>query len=112
MTCHRPARHARRHSGESRGDQTQRNALHLATGWIAEHGWVITEVIEQRPVTRADFTDTEYLQYFEQALTDSALRGWALGEPDFVKNLQKMTARRVSKSTAGRPLANKIPLTK
>ena len=48
----------------------------------------------------------------QQALTDSALRGWALGEPDFVKNLQKMTARRVSKSTAGRPLANKIPLTK
>ena len=48
----------------------------------------------------------------QQALTDSALRGWALGEPDFVKNLQKMTARRVSKSTAGRPLAAKTPLTK
>ena len=48
----------------------------------------------------------------QQALTDSALRGWALGEPDFVKNLQKMTARRVSKSTAGRPLAAKKPLTK
>ena len=52
-------------------DQTQRNAMHVAAGWVAEHGWVITEVIEQRPVTRADFTDTEYLQYFEQALTDS-----------------------------------------
>lgn len=46
----------------------------------------------------------------QQALTDSALQGWALGEPDFVKNLQKMTARRVSKSTAGRPLATKNPL--
>jgi len=46
----------------------------------------------------------------QQALTDSALQGWALGEPDFVKNLQKMTARRVSKSTAGRPLATKDPL--
>ncbi len=52
-------------------DQTQRNAMHVAAGWIAEHGWVITEVIEQRRVTRADFADTEYLQYFEQALTDS-----------------------------------------
>ena len=52
-------------------DQTQRNAMHVAAGWVAEHGWVITEVIEQRPVTRADFADTEYLQYFEQALTDS-----------------------------------------
>jgi len=48
----------------------------------------------------------------QQALTDSALRGWALGEPDFVKNLQKMTVRRVSKSTAGRPLATKKPLLK
>lgn len=48
----------------------------------------------------------------QQALTDSALRGWALGEPDFVKNLQKITTRRVSKSTAGRPLAVKTPLVK
>jgi hypothetical protein len=52
-------------------DQTLRNAMHIASGSIAEHGWVILEVIEQRPATRADFTDTEYLQYFEQALTDS-----------------------------------------
>jgi putative transposase len=41
----------------------------------------------------------------QHALTDSALRGWALGEPEFLKNMQKMTARRMSKSTAGRPLA-------
>ncbi len=52
-------------------DQTHRNAMHVAAGWIAEHGWVVTEVLEQRPVTRADFAGTEYLQYFEQALTDS-----------------------------------------
>jgi putative transposase len=39
----------------------------------------------------------------QESLTDSALRGWALGEPEFVKNLQKLTARRVSKSNAGRP---------
>lgn len=37
------------------------------------------------------------------ALTDSALRGWALGEPDYVADLQKRTARRVSKTRAGRP---------
>ncbi len=41
----------------------------------------------------------------QAALTDSALRGWALGDPDFVKRLQKLTERRVSKSEAGRPLA-------
>jgi putative transposase len=39
----------------------------------------------------------------QQALTDSALRGWALGEPEFVSHLQKLTARRVSKRSAGRP---------
>jgi len=43
----------------------------------------------------------------QQALTDSALRGWALGEPDFVADLQKRTERRVSKATAGRPVADK-----
>jgi len=40
----------------------------------------------------------------QKALTDSALRGWALGEPEFVASLQKMTERRVSKGSAGRPV--------
>jgi hypothetical protein len=52
-------------------DQTARNAMHVAAGWIAEHGWLIAEVIEQVAVTRDDFAETEYLQYYEQALTDS-----------------------------------------
>lgn len=39
----------------------------------------------------------------QQALTDSALRGWALGEADYVADLQKRTLRRVSKTRAGRP---------
>lgn len=41
----------------------------------------------------------------QKALTDSALRGWALGGPEFVENLQKKTTRRVSKGTAGRPVS-------
>ena len=39
----------------------------------------------------------------QQALTDATLRGWALGEADFVADLQKRTGRRISKSKAGRP---------
>lgn len=39
----------------------------------------------------------------ERALTESALRGWALGESDYVEDLQKRTARRVAKGKAGRP---------
>ena len=37
-------------------------------------------------------------------LTDAALRGWALGNADFVASLQALTARRVSKAAAGRPV--------
>lgn len=40
----------------------------------------------------------------QQALTDSALRGWALGEADYVAELQKRTARRVMPAKAGRPV--------
>lgn len=40
----------------------------------------------------------------QRALTDSVMRGWALGEPDYVADLQKLTGRRVSKSAAGRPV--------
>jgi putative transposase len=43
----------------------------------------------------------------QQALTDSALRGWALGEPDYVADLQRRTARRVSKTRVGRPVKTK-----
>jgi putative transposase len=39
-----------------------------------------------------------------RALTDSALRGWALGEPDYVADLQRRTQRRVARSQAGRPV--------
>jgi putative transposase len=40
----------------------------------------------------------------QQALTDSALRGWALGEPDYVAELQRRTQRRVMPAKAGRPV--------
>lgn len=37
------------------------------------------------------------------ALTDSTLKGWALGDASFLQNLQKETPRRLSKGQAGRP---------
>ena len=40
-------------------------------------------------------------------LTQSVLSGWALGEANFVADLQKRTERRVEKSRAGRPFMNK-----
>jgi hypothetical protein len=63
-------------------DQTLRNAMHVVTGSMAEHGWAAIEVIEQHAVTRADFADTEYLQYFEQALLESEVFLYELEEPE------------------------------
>ena len=40
----------------------------------------------------------------QQALTDSALSGWVLGDADFVADLQKRTQRRLSKAQPGRPV--------
>jgi putative transposase len=43
----------------------------------------------------------------QAALTDSALRGWALGSTTFVAELQNLTDRRLTKSLAGRPSVSK-----
>jgi putative transposase len=40
----------------------------------------------------------------ERALTDSTLRGWALGDATYVAELQRRTERRVIKAAAGRPV--------
>ena len=42
-------------------------------------------------------------QQQQEALTDSAFKGWALGGPEFMAALQKLTARRLIKGKAGRP---------
>ncbi len=39
----------------------------------------------------------------QDALTQSVLKAWALGDADFVAELQKLTDRRLSKARAGRP---------
>lgn len=46
----------------------------------------------------------------KRALTDSALRGWALGEMDYVTDLQRRTERRVSRAQPGRPRTRAIDL--
>ncbi len=45
----------------------------------------------------------------QEAMTSSALRGWALGEPDYIADLQKRTARRIAKARAGRPISTAAP---
>ena len=52
-------------------DQTLRNALHIAKGWIQDAGWFVEEIEEQYPVTAEDYTDKpDSAQYYAQALID------------------------------------------
>jgi hypothetical protein len=50
--------------------QTRANAVYVASGWIMDNGWTVTDLVEQREVTRADYAGTEDEQYYEQVLTD------------------------------------------
>jgi putative transposase len=67
--------------------------------------WELGNTPFARDAAYAELVNTGITAQQQQALTDSALRGWALGEPDYVADLQKRTARRVSKIRAGRPPA-------
>ena len=48
----------------------------------------------------------------QAALTDAALRGWALGSEDFVAELQNKSPRRMVKNKAGRPSATEKSIEK
>ncbi|QTN27675.1 transposase [Rhodoferax sp. AJA081-3] len=67
--------------------------------------WALGNTPFAREAAYADLVQAGISTSQQQALTDSALRGWALGAPEFVENLQKKTTRRVSKGTAGRPVS-------
>jgi putative transposase len=40
----------------------------------------------------------------QEAITDATLHGWAMGDADFVADLQKRTPRRITRSQPGRPV--------
>jgi len=65
--------------------------------------WALGNTPFAREQAYAELVRTGISQAQQQALTDSALRGWALGEPDYVADLQRRTDRRVVRSQAGRP---------
>jgi hypothetical protein len=62
--------------------QTRKNAFHVAVGWISEDGWIPSELLEQRTVTRTDFEGSEDLRYYEQALTDGEVFKFEIEEPE------------------------------
>ena len=71
--------------------------------------WELGNTPFAREAAYADLVRAGITADQQNDLTQSVLRGWALGEPDFVARLQKQTERRVSKSQAGRPVSRTAP---
>ncbi len=73
--------------------------------WLTPHPlyWELGNTPFAREIAYANLVQSGIASVQQTALTDATLRGWALGEPEFVADLQKRTPRRVSKTTAGRP---------
>lgn len=67
--------------------------------------WELGNTPFAREAAYADLVQSGLTSAQQSALTDATLRGWALGEPDFVADLQKRTQRRVSQKSAGRPVS-------
>jgi putative transposase len=68
--------------------------------------WELGNTPFARDQAYADLVRAGLSRAQEQALTDSALRGWALGEANYVAELQRRTERRVARAQAGRPRLN------
>ena len=67
--------------------------------------WELGNTPFAREAAYAELVQAGVNPVHQTALTDATLSGWALGEPDFVADLQKRTQRRVVKGQAGRPHA-------
>ena len=66
--------------------------------------WTLGNTPFAREAAYAELVGAGIPRQQQQALTNSALQGWALGDTNYVAELQKRTARRVSKAKVGRPL--------
>ncbi len=67
--------------------------------------WSLGNTPFAREAAYADLVRSGISEQQKADLTQSALSGWALGGPDFVADLQKLTDRRVARSSAGRPVS-------
>ena len=68
--------------------------------------WRLGNTPFAREVAYDALVQSDVASNHQQALTDSTLSGWALGDADFLQNLQALTPRRMTPKPAGRPPAN------
>jgi len=97
--------HARDYSWSSHGHYIGQKTERLITPHPLY--WELGNTPFAREAAYADLVNEGLSADKQLALTQSTLHGWALGDPDFVADLQKKTGRRVSKTLAGRPPNNK-----
>lgn len=65
--------------------------------------WELGNTPFAREMAYAELIHADLSPQQQSALTEATLRGWALGEPDYVAALQQRTERRLSPGRAGRP---------
>ena len=65
--------------------------------------WELGNTPFARDVAYAELVRAGIDAHQQGALTNATDRGWALGDPDYMADLQRRTRRRVSKGRAGRP---------
>jgi putative transposase len=68
--------------------------------------WAMGNTPFSREAAYADLAKNGVEECSQLALTEATLGGWALGDRDFVAELQKRIPRRVTKGSPGRPPAN------
>lgn len=66
--------------------------------------WALGNTPFAREAAYAELVQAGISAAQQGALTDATLRGWALGEGDFLAEVQKKSPRRVVRSKAGRPV--------
>jgi putative transposase len=74
--------------------------------------WELGNTPFAREAAYAELVQSGINSVQQAALTDATMQGWALGEADFVADLQKRTDRRVAKIGAGRPFSVNKPSNK
>ena len=74
-------------------------------GLITPHPliWELGNTPFEREAAYAEMVQAGLAANQQGALTDAALKGWALGGADFMAELQEKTARRPQKTKVGRP---------
>ena len=72
--------------------------------------WALGNTPFAREAAYAALVEEGVAPSIEAALSAAVVSGWALGDREYVEELQSRTSRRVSRGQAGRPpAANKIP---